>query len=66
MSHTLKLWKIVIEHRLRHKTTISEIWFYASTVYHGSYFLTYMSNEKNIEACKDLHMVFIDLEKTYN
>ena len=27
MSHNMKLWERVIEHRLRHETTISKNWF---------------------------------------
>ena len=46
MSHTVKLWEKVVEHGLRHETTISEnqfgfmYWLYVKTICHGSYFLT--------------------------
>ena len=66
MSH-LKLWKRVIEHRLRQNVTISENQF------------GFMSGRSTTEAIhllqlierfqerkRNLHMVFIDLEKAYD
>ena len=61
MSHTMKLWKRVIEHRLRHETTISENQFgfmpRQSTI--EAIFLLIRLMEKYREACKDLHMMCI-------
>ena len=53
MSHTTKLYKRVIKHRLRHEITIYEKLFglYARTVYHGSYYLRHLM-EKYRKACK--------------
>ena len=40
MSHTMKLWERVIEHRLRAITRVYKpIWFHARKVNHGSHFL---------------------------
>jgi hypothetical protein len=41
MSHTMKLWERVIEHRLRKLTTVSKksVWFYAWEVHYGGDFL---------------------------
>ena len=41
MSHTMKLWKRVIEHRLRANNAglYEPIWFHARKVNHGSHFL---------------------------
>lgn len=68
MSHTMKLWERVIEHRLRRCIRISENQF------------GFMPGRSTIEAIhllrqtmayykerrKDLHLVFIDLEKAYD
>jgi Reverse transcriptase (RNA-dependent DNA polymerase) len=67
MIHTMKLWERVIEHCLRKPTTVSKNQF------------SFMSGRSTIEAIflirqlmerhreqKDLHMIFIDLEKAYD
>ena len=41
MSHKMKLWERVIEHRLRRMTSVikNQVWFHAWEVDHGSHFL---------------------------
>jgi hypothetical protein len=60
MSHTMKLWEKIIEHRLRGITYITKNKF------------GFMPGRSTMKAIflirqkKDLHMVFIDLEKAYD
>ena len=68
MSHTMKLWERIIEARLREITNIADNQFGfrpgKSTTEH--IFALRMLQEKYREKNKELHMVFVDLEKAYD
>ncbi|KAL6538155.1 hypothetical protein OROGR_012143 [Orobanche gracilis] len=68
MSHTMKLWERVIEHRLRRSVKISENQFgfmpgrsTMEAIHLMRQLMEYYTDKK-----RDLHMIFIDLEKTYD
>jgi hypothetical protein len=68
MSHTIKLWERIIEHRLRGVTNVTKNQFgfmpRRSTM--EAIFLISQLMERCREQKKYLHMIFIDLEKTYD
>jgi len=68
MSHTMKLWERVIEHRLRGMThiTMNQFRFMPGRSTMEAIFLIRQVMERYKEQKKDLHMVFIDLEKVYD
>jgi hypothetical protein len=68
MSHTMKLWEMIIEHLLRGVTNVTESQFGfmpgRSTM--EAIFLIRQLIERCREQKKGPHMVFIDLEKAYD
>jgi hypothetical protein len=68
MSHTMKLWEIIIEHRLRGITNVTEnqFGFMPGRSTMEAFFLIRQLMERRREQKKDLHMIFIDLEKAYD
>ena len=68
LSHTLKLWERVVESRLRKMVNISERQYGfqpgKSTI--QPLFCLRMLQEKHREFGKELHAVFVDLEKAYD
>jgi hypothetical protein len=68
MSHTMKLWEMIIEHHLRRVTSITEnqFGFMSGRSTMEAIFLIRQLIERCREQKKDLDMIFIDLEKAYN
>jgi hypothetical protein len=68
MSHTIKLWERIIEHRLRGVTNVTEnqFGFMPERWTMETIFLIRQLMKRCREQKKDLNMIFIDLEKTYD
>ena len=67
LSHTMKLWERVVEPRLRGEVTICEqqYGFMPGKSTSDAMFALRMLMEKYREGQKELHCVFVDLEKAY-
>jgi Reverse transcriptase (RNA-dependent DNA polymerase) len=68
MSHTMKLWERVVENHLRKLTTVfkNQFGFMLGRSTMEAIFLIRQVMERHWEQNKDLHMIFIDLEKSYD
>ena len=68
MSHTMKIWEWIIDRRLREETTIGDeqFGFMPGRGTTDAIFAVRQLMEKHREKQKELHMVFIDLEKAYD
>jgi hypothetical protein len=68
MSHTMKLWERIIKHHLRGVTNVTEnqFGFMSGRSTMGAIFLIRQLMERCRDQKKDLHMIFIDLEKVYD
>jgi hypothetical protein len=68
MSHTMKLWEMIIEHRLRGVTNVTknQFGFMPERSTMEAIFLIRQLMKRCKEQKKDLHMIFIDLEKVYD
>jgi Reverse transcriptase (RNA-dependent DNA polymerase) len=68
MSHTMKLWERMIEHRLRKLTTVSknQFNFMLGRSIMEAIFLIRQLMKRHWEQKNDLYMIFIDLEKAYD
>ena len=68
MSHTMKIWEKILEKRLRQMVEISsrQFGFMAGRSTTDAIFALRTLLEKHREKQRDLHMVFIDLEKAYD
>ena len=68
ISHTMKIWERVIDRRLREETTIGEeqFGFMPGRGTTDAIFAARQVIEKHREMQKELHLVFIDLEKAYD
>jgi len=68
MCHTMKLWERVIEYKLRQNVKLSEnqFGFMLGRSTTEAIHLLHQLIEQFLERNRNLHMVFIDLEKTYD
>jgi hypothetical protein len=68
MSYTMKLCERIIEHRLRGVTNVTEnqFGFVSERLTMEAIFLIKQLMERYREQKKDMHMIFIDLEKAYD
>ena len=68
MSHTMKVWERIIETRLRDRVEISkqQYGFMPGKTTSDAMFALRMLMEKYREGEKELHCVFVDLEKAYD
>lgn len=68
MSHTIKLYEIVIEHRLRKEIQVTENQFgfmLERSIMEVIFLLRCVMRRYRMNQ-QDLHLIFIDLDKTYD
>ena len=67
ISHTMKIWERIIDVRLREETTIGEeqFGFMPGRGTTDAIMCSEAGDRENREMQKELHLVFIDLEKAY-
>jgi hypothetical protein len=68
MSHTMNLWERIIENHIRGVTNVTEnqFGFMSGRSTMEAIFLIWQLMERCMEQKKNLHMIFIDLEKAYD
>ena len=66
MSHTMKIWKRIIETRIRNRVEIQQYGFMPRKGTTDAMFALRMLMEKYREGQRQLHCVFVDLEKAYD
>jgi hypothetical protein len=68
VSHTMKLWERIIEHRLWGVTNVAknQFGFMLERSTMEAIFLIRQLMKRYMEQKKDMHIIFIDLEKTYD
>ena len=68
LSHTMKIWECILDKRVREEVEVAEeqFGFMPGRGTTNAIFILRQMTEKYREKGRDLHMVFIDLEKAYD